>query len=134
MGLPSSLVVSFQRLWCAAIAEVTRFAELPADAPGAGGLEGDHLAVGLAERCRERDRRSVLRRGVPADGEEVRQRLHRRCEEVRKQTRVSTRKLPNLSRQSGPCITSSLRISGATAMLFMVMSITPRAQEQEGTN
>src|SRR5256714_6285494 len=152
---------SSQGLWCAAIAQVTRFAELPADAPGTGRAEGDHLAVGLTERRLQRDRRPILCRGVPADREEVRLRHHRvrpggpsgqpasgaravlhrvarrrrqPSEEVRKKTRVSARYLPNLSCESGPGTTSSLRISGSKAMLFMVMSITPRAQKQEGRN
>src|SRR5438105_10444597 len=100
MELPSSLIVSSQGLWCPAIAEVTRFAELPADATGAGRLEGDHLAVGFAEGRLQGDGRSVLRRRVPANREEVRLRLHR-------------------VRPSGP---SGQPASGARAVLHRVAS------------
>ena len=71
------LTLARQRGRFPAVAQVARLTKLPADTPGAGGLEGDHLAMRFAEHGLQRDRCPVLRRGVPADREEVRLWLHR---------------------------------------------------------
>src|SRR5438309_5200730 len=75
LGSPSSLALtgtSSQGPRFAALAEITGFAELPAQTAGAGGLQRDHLAMGPAERGLQRDFRPVLLRALPANGEELR--------------------------------------------------------------
>src|SRR5437879_4326968 len=93
-------------LWLTTLAQVTRLAELPADAAGAGGLEADHLLLCLAERRLKRDRGPILRRGLPANPEEAW--LHRRIDQLRDESTLrSIRELSTLAPFFSCCVAVS---------------------------